>query len=73
MQTTTISNVAITLPENVAQIPPALSAKVPLNGERLDNAAFVVYGSHLEYPQLMKKNNIGFMFDTPSKKKLSVW
>lgn len=68
-----INNTVITVPEASTLIPPSSAPRVPLNGERLDNAAYVAYGSHLEYPALMKKNNIGFMFDTPSDKKIAIW
>jgi len=73
--TTVFNNVTLNIPDtkDYPQIPSSLSSMVPLNGERLDNVAFVVYGSHLEYPTVMRKNNVGFMFDVPSNKKIAIW
>lgn len=51
---------------------PTSGKSVALNGERLDNAAFVVMGSNTMWPDLADKNNVGFLYDIPPTRKIFV-
>jgi len=73
MSVNTFRGDPINLPDFDFKVPTTKDgAFVPIMGERIDNVAFVIHGSNLDYPTVMKKNNIGFLYDTPPFKKIIV-